>query len=681
MKKKKLLTRLIAVMLIIVSVVATTTIGTCAATKSTTSVNKGTSYDFDTFSDLLKEGISMEVTDNIPQAFVPFVNLIGSELFGFDPDADIHEIKNIVEGIDSKLDDLKLEVSEGFEKVLAELDKNNKMRNAIDALAKAEFIAETIFNSEKVDMLDHMSSNVKELTPQQQNEVVEINADIVNIQQITELYNNLRLAKEYMSTGFIDTDYKSVFDVYYSYMKKQSMFCGEAANKAEPFCEVMKESYSKSSLILLYGLHHQRSLYLLSESKPTENISQEAIDAAAIAKTFGSLSVIDNKIRTLNNDASNLIEKHEKFVEKAKAESTTFINKDTVYVQLDPEIGNINISDCKTYNGYVSKHSFETEGITERAYNKTLNKCATCVFDNGCTILDMQSVPYKNFVTNTGKCQYETVHSEVQGTYFVKHTDDLKNVIDKAFSNVMINIKTEQINTANRLDHESVKAIIKHISENCSTDTIATYLESVGFNFGDIDIENESNLFLPTDDFMISNCVDRVNCKGNVYDINSLSKKGSGFQNCVDTKDPSGRLLFFKNASEAVSVNIISSSMNGRIDKGIYKIEGKLIVKYNSDNKPVYSHYEKVIEVCGTQNVYFLLPANIDMSTVKISLGYEGLGASKNHECICSYSFANSTTPCSEIELKMEGYTKIWLGYGVDASISCNGVVVATGEG
>jgi hypothetical protein len=95
----------------------------------------------------------------------------------------------------------------------------------------------------------------------------------------------------------------------------------------------------------------------------------------------------------------------------------------------------------------------------------------------------------------------------------------------------------------------------------------------------------------------------------------------------------------------------------------------------------MYSYYEKVFEIHGTDEINMRLPSNLDMSTVKITLGYEGLCASSKHKSVCSYNLSDLKNPCSEITLSMEGYTKVWLGYGVHANISCDGVVVAKGEG
>ena len=672
MKKTNTTTRIISLILVLISIVSTVSI---AAVSTSAAVTSDT-VSVKTYEDVLKESISIYIDGKIPAPLKPLFGLLSEDIFGGYGSGD----SNPFNEIDSKLDDLRKEMSAEFDKVLAEMDKNNKMRNAVDALARAEFIADTIMENSHDEMENEIFSSGNNLTPSQQKKAVEINADIVNNQLMTELYTNLKLAKDYMSNGFIDTDYQSVFDVYYSYMKKQSMFCGEAANKAEPFWEVMKESYAKSCLTYLYGLNHQKALYLLSESTPTDEIPQEAIDAAAVAKTFGTLNVIDNRIAIVNKDATQLLDKYDKFIEKVNAEATTFINKDTVYIELNPQIGNVNISNCKSYNDYVANNSFEEEGITETLYKDMVKRFPTFSHDYGTTIVGMKNVSYQNFINNSGRCTYNVVKSDASGTYFTPYNVELKEIIDKVFSTVMMDMKAEQFNCKNRLSNEDVSTIINYVTDNYKNDTLASFLQSVGFNFGDLDVMQEDNVLLPTGDFVMDSWSDRIDNKGKLYDVNTLNKKGSDFSKAIDIMNPTGKLLFFENANDTVEVTLKADSMDGRVYKGVYTIEGKLIDKYDANNKPVYSYYERVIEIHGTDEIYMRLPANIDMSTVKITLGYEGLCASSNHNNVCSYSFKDAKTP-SEITLSMEGYTKIWLGYGVNASISCDGVVVASGEG
>ena len=674
MRKTTVKTRLIALTLVLISIISTISIGAISTSAAVT--DEG--LHVKTYEEMIKESISTYIDDKIPSALKPLFGMLSEDFFG---DFGSSETDPFAE-IDSQLEDLKAEMSEGFDKVLSEMDKNNKMRNAVDALARAEFLAETIMENSRAEMANEVFSlEVKDLTPQQQREIVEINADIVNSQIMTELYSNLKLAKEYMSTGYIDTDYRNVFDVYYSYMKKQSMFCGEAANKSEPFWEVMKESYAKSCLSLLYGLEQQKALYLLSESTPTDEISQEAIDAAAVAKTFGTLSVLESRIANVNKDATQLLDKYNQMVENARAEATTFINKDTTYIELNPQIGNVNISNCKSYNDYVANNSFEAEGITENLYNKMVKRFPNFSFDYGTTLVNMKDVPYNNFINNSGRCTYNVVKSDASGTCFIPHNVELKEIIDKVFSTVMIDMKAEQFNHKNKLSNENVSKIIDYVTENYSHDTVASYLESVGFNFGDLDVTAETNVLLPTGDFEIDRWSDRIDNKGKLCDVNSLNKKCSDFKNTVDVFNPTGKILFFENATDTIDLTVHADSMDGRVYKGVYTIEGKLIDGYGANNKPKSSYYEKVFEMHGTDEINMRLPSNLDMSTVKITLGYEGLCASSNHKSVCSYNLSDLKNPCSEITLSMEGYTKVWLGYGVHANISCDGVVVATGEG
>ena len=672
MKKTKLFTRLIALTLVLLSIVCTTTVG--AVSTSAASINS--SYELSTFTDLLKESISNGVTDQIPSALVPCVNLIGNELFGYDPDADIHEIQLRINEIDSKLDELKEEVSAGFDKVLNEIDKNNKMKNAIDALSKAEFIAETIISSNKAELANDIYTDSKKLTPKQQKEIVEINADIVNNQQVTELYTNLKLAKEYMATGFIDTDYKNVFEVYYNYMKKDSMFCGEAANKAEPFWEVMKESYSKSCVVLFYALEHQRDIYLLSESTPTDEISQEAIDAAAVSKTFGTLSVINNRIANVDKDATQLIDKYDQFIEKVRAEATTFINKDTVCIELKSDVKGVDISNCKTYGDYVKYNNFENDGISEKLYNKILKQVSRYYYNYDRYAMDLVDISYNDFVRNTGKCYRHNMVTEFsnksQLVNFAEHSDNI-------FSHVMLNMKFDKYNTANKLENENMEAIIKHIRENYENDSIEEYLENVGFDMAGVN--SLGKVLLPTDVLSLSGYTPGLDTQKNVYEVDTYNKKNNSLNKLIDTKNPSGVLMFLEKENDSLGINIHSVSMDGRIDMGVYTITGRQILGYTSNNKPIYHDYEKVYEVKGTKDISFRLPENIELNTLEITLGYEGLCASSNHENVCSYSFEDLKSYDTEITLTMEGYTKIWLGYGVDASISCDGVVVAKGEG
>jgi hypothetical protein len=193
-------------------------------------------------------------------------------------------------------------------------------------------------------------------------------------------------------------------------------------------------------------------------------------------------------------------------------------------------------------------------------------------------------------------------------------------------------------------------------------------------------MKSDCKTLLPTGDFSVCKNSKPATCKKDLYDVNSLGKKHDTFENLVDVSNPAGNLMFFEKVNDSIGVTLKARSMNGRVYNGVYTISGMQIVKYDANNNPVYRYYEKVYELDGTTNQHIKIPSNIDYKTLEITLGYEGLCASSNHKNICSYSFKNETKPISEITLELEGYTKVWLGYGVDGRITCDGRVVAEGH-
>lgn len=688
MKKRNLPKRVIALVLATVSVSSVATMTATSVYAANTSIISSTlNKDADvslldglSFTDLLKTGVTKGIKGSITAALTPILKTMAKDMFGIDLNADLTKIRERLDKIDGKLDDIKKEVSEGFDKVLSEVDKNNKLRNTLDALAKSEAIAERIMNSDKAFEFVG-TSDWKDLTPQQQRKVIEINADLISQEQITELYSNLQLVNSYMTSGLIDTNYNNVYEVYYNYMKKQSMFCGEAANKAEPFWEIMKESYAKSSLTLLYALEQQRSMYLLSESSPTDGISQEAIDAASVAKTFGTLNVIERKIANVTDDSAKFIEKYNSFIEKVNSESTVFINKDTTYIELKPELGNVNISHCKSYNEYIRYNNFENDGLTEKIYNCVVEQDPRYTYVdkyNNFSILRLNTLSYNDFINNNGSCKKDVRYAYKNNTFMLNCTEDFKNISKYVFKDVVLSMKAERFNTVNKLENESVEAIVNHINENYDTYTISSYLESVGFNLNNM--KSDCKTLLPTGDFSVYKSSKPATSKKDLYDVNSLGKKHDKFESLVDVSNPAGNLMFFEKVNDSIGVTLKARSMNGRVYNGVYTISGMQIVKYDANNNPVYRYYEKVYELDGTTNQHIKIPSNIDYKTLEITLGYEGLCASSNHKNICSYNFKNQTKPCSEITLELEGYTKVWLGYGVDGRITCDGRVVAEGH-
>ena len=682
MKKRNFPKRVIAIILAAVSVssVATMTITSAHAVDTDTSVVSqavnAVAKKESIFMSLLQKALTKGASKGTSAALKPLLNTIGCDLLGIDANADLARIRERLDEIDGKLDDIKEKISDGFDKVLSEMDKNNKLRNVLDALAKSEAIADRIMSTDKTLELVG-ATDWNDLTPEQQRQIVEINADIINHEDISALYSNLQLVNAYMTSGLIDTNYNSVYDVYYSYMKKQSMFCGEAANKAEPFWEIMKESYAKSSIALIYALEQQKSLHLLSNSTPTAEISQEAIDAASVAKTFGTLNVIERKIAKVTADSEKFIEKYNSFIEKVSGESTVFINKDTTYIELKPELGNVNISNGKTYQEYTYYNNFENDGLNEKIYNSVVEQGSRYTYvDNfkNFGILRLNTLSYNDFIKNSGSCKTDVRYTYNNNTRYQTRTEDFKNISWYVFKDIMLSMKAERFNTANKLENENVEAIIKHINENYDTYTISSYLESVGFNLSNM--KNNCKTLLPTGDLSVH----KISSNKDLYDVNSLGKKHDKFENLVDSSNPAGNLMFFEKAQNSIDVTLKARSMNGRVHNGVYTISGMQIVRYDANNTPVYRYYEKTYDLNGTNTQHIKLPSNIDYKTLEITLGYEGLLASSNHKNICSYSFKNETKPFSDITLELKGYTKAWLGYGVDGKISCDGRVVAEGH-
>lgn len=635
------------------------------------------SSPLDTFMGLLEKGVSAGVSAGASEALKPLVSMIGTELLGLPATTSLQDIKAQLDEIEGKLDDIRKEVAEGIEKVLSEMDKNNKMRNAIDALARAEYLADLVLGSDLADV-----ENAEELSGAEQQRLVEINANAISKERVDELIDVLGVAGEYLSTGYIDTNYENAFKIYYDYMKRQSMFCGEAAARAEAYWQVMIESYAKSSIALLCALEQQLSMHDLSKETAGEQLKQEAIDAALAAVShFDTYNVIENHTMVLRQNARTVLVGYKTFLAGVREEATVFINKKTCYIRLKPDLGIVNLGNLDSYDAYAAGAGFAAEGVTEDLYRRGLKSYSRYFYANSYHYIDMETVTYNEFTTNQGKCDRYDTYSDMYGSYDVRNEVDWATHSGRVFTNVMLNLKAIQYNSASKLAHDSVQTILDHVSGNYSSKTVADYLTMVGFRFGENDITAAQSLYLLTADLNQGNRLDRVGSDGRMYDLADLSKKYASFENTVNTEHPAGKLVYFENADESIRVTIESDGMDNRIYKGVYTLTAKEVVDYKADGTPVYTYYEKVYEVEGTKNVYIDLPTNIDFSTIEVTLGYEGLAASDNHAALCSYNFANYVGAGKEITLRMEGYTKWWGGYGVDAEILCDGNSLTKGEG
>ena len=163
--KKTNTTRIISLILVLISIVSTVSI---AAVSTSAEVTSDT-VSVKTYEDILKDSISTYIGGKIPDPLKPLFGLLSEDITGGYGSDD----SNPFDEIDSKLDDLRKEMSAEFDKVLSEMDKNNKMRNAVDALAKAEFIADTIMENSHEEMENEIFSSGNNLTPSQQKKAVQ----------------------------------------------------------------------------------------------------------------------------------------------------------------------------------------------------------------------------------------------------------------------------------------------------------------------------------------------------------------------------------------------------------------------------------------------------------------------------------------------------------------------------
>lgn len=680
-KSKTLAKKAIALLLVLVSIFSIGVTGMVGASAAATA--SASASVISTFAGLLESGIKSGVSGGVTAALTPMISLIGQEVLGLPADSGLTEIKQRLDEIEGQLSELRSEMNEGFDKILAELDKKEKIENAIKALAQAEFLASVVMNFSNASRFPASAQELAQLSGEQQKILVEINAEAIKYDVVEALYMELLKVKAYLTDGgYIDSDYETAYNVYYNYMKKQSMFCGEAAEKSQAFWEVMKESYAKSCLALLYAYNQQLAMYALSESEPGDGITQQAIDAAAVATSFGTKSVIETKLASVEVDGAEVLHAYDEFLARVNIERTVFINKGTCYIPMETELASICFDGSESYEKYISTEGFEKGGITKELYERTLADIKDYFYSNRDYYIEGDTVSYDEFVNNSGNCIRRDAQRDDSGTWYKKKEVEWNNVSNKVFKHMLLNMKVTQYNIANKANDSTIKTILDYVKENYATKSIAQYLQEVGFSFGDCDINALSNVYMPTANFTTGNGILKIGTEGELYDLTSLEKETkAGFEESISSGDPDGRFFFFCNKKDTIELTIESESMDGRIDKGVYTITAKEIVGYNKDGSPIYIPYKAVYEVEGSKIVNLRLPVSLDYTTIKVQLGYEGLGASSNHECLCSYSLADLSEVPAELTLKMEGYTKVWLGYGVNAEILCDGVSVAKGKG
>lgn len=682
-RRKLFIRRILAGVMAMITVFTMSSVGIIGANGATPTPNLSVISQEGTFAQLLLSGISSGAKGGVTAALTPMISLIGQELFGLPADSGLTEIRERLAKIEGQLEEIRAELAEGFEKVIAELEKNEQLSTTIDTLAQTEFLANIVMNFNSISDQPQTIDQLKDMSGEEQRRIVEINAEAIKAETVNELYLELQKAKGYLANGgYIDSNYNTAYDVYYNYMKKQSMFCGEAAMKSEFFWETMKESYAKSCIALIYALEQQLAMYDLSEAEPSDEIRQEAIDAAIIVtQTLSTRNVIENNLKKVKADAKEVLDYYYDYLEDIQAEATVFINKGDCYIELNPELGRIDFDNCNSYEEYTQAEGFEKGGITKELYEHTLKDKSLYFYNIGYNHIDASTVSFEEFINNSGICTRYDTYRDADGPYDVPSEVDWSSCSRYVFKPMMLNLKATKYNTANKPEDVTITTIIDYIMENCPTKSIAQYLADVGFSFGDADLTQMSGVYMPTANFETGNGSKKVSTSGKLFDITALSKDADSFENCIGNENPEGTIFFFENAKNTIGITIDSIDMDGRIYNGVYTIEAKRIVDYNSDGTPVYIDYKAVYEVEGDEFISFRLPVDLDYKTIKVTLGYEGLGASSNHKNLCSFSLSECEQMPENLTLKMEGYTKIWLGYGVHAEILCDGMSVAKGEG
>lgn len=536
-------------------------------------------------------------------------------------DKKLAEAMKSYDAADAELESIKKAIGEALEMVATEADESYSLRKTMEALKKAEALAD-------------------ELMAAQSDE------------KVAELASSLALATEFLCKGSDETKGKNAFEVIYDYMKKDSMFCGEAANKAEDYWKYMKEAYSKSGLALVYAL------------------SQKSDTAEEIEK--------------VKDDCERVAVAYEEMVQTAEGERTVYINKGKEHIKLSEKLGSVDFFDFGTYASFINNEGFGKAGITNDIYQKTVRETSTYYYSNGWRWVDISGLMYEGFARNISSCVLYSKFYTSKGIDVQKETKWWRDYSDKVFKNVMLNLKAQVYNSANRIENGMTKSIIEHISSEYKTKSIAAYLEEIGFDFGGRDLSEEKiNLLLTGNMTTGDGLTKSFGNEGKAYDMTSLSKQNGNLKDYFTPGKTSASVLFFEYAEKTLPITIESHDMDGRISKGVYTIKAKQLAGYDKENNPVYVPYERVCEVKGSKMMTVRIPLSIDFSSLEITLGYEGIGASSNHKNVCSFRFSDRTygEDYSQITLKMVGFTKFWLGYGVKAEIFCDSTCVAEGNG
>lgn len=230
---------------------------------------------------------------------------------------------------------------------------------------------------------------------------------------------------------------KNVFRGYYDRMKRESMFGGEAAYRAENYVNYSMEVFCASAFTALLSLDAKIKLASMTQAE----ISALDEDTQAKIKSFNiDKNAVNAAIYQLKANMENVMKSYDSYQKLTEEESTTYVGKSDKpadAIKLKKELG-------------VVKHNC-----------KNNNDISTDLF---------------NYWRNNGHhCDY-------------RYLTQMKDLTENARGD----IKRVEINDyVKALSYDKVKLIIEHIKKNFSDRSISQYLRGIaGFRFEDGSITN-----------------------------------------------------------------------------------------------------------------------------------------------------------------------------------------------
>lgn len=227
---------------------------------------------------------------------------------------------------------------------------------------------------------------------------------------------------------------KNVFSGYYDRMKRESMFGGEAAYKAENYVNYSMEVYCASAFTALLSLDAKIKLASMTEAELSalDNETQGKIKGLNIDK-----NAVNAAIYQLKANMENVLKAHDSYQKLTEEEATTYVGKSdeaSKAIKLKKDLG-------------VVKHNC-----------KNNNDISADLFDYWCRI--------------GHHCDYRYIKS--MSELGVNSRGDIKRV---------------EINEyVKALSYDKAKSVVEHVKNNYAKTSLSEYLsEIVGFRFHDTD--------------------------------------------------------------------------------------------------------------------------------------------------------------------------------------------------